>query len=314
MVDHYGGIMAGFVKLFSSIANSTIWREDPPTKIVWITMLVLADRDGYVGASIPGLADAARVSLEETEAALLKFKTPDPYSRTQDFEGRRIMDAPGGWMILNYPKYRAIRSEEERRIANANRVRRFREKHKTACNVTDVTDVTECNALSRPVTPSNAIAEAEAETETKKTKDSPPTPPQAGGKAPPEKKRKPRKPGLFPIDESTDSALIEAWLSAVEAYPTRDVGHNHKTGAWEERNVQRDSPQAQANFLAIARSGKATAEELYACAWVAASDWAKSKGEYQWIPNLATFYGPEKAKWLEYLTRARLALSKLETA
>lgn len=52
--------MSGYTKLFSSIIDSTIWRESKETKIVWITMLAKADRYGVVEASLPGLADAAK--------------------------------------------------------------------------------------------------------------------------------------------------------------------------------------------------------------------------------------------------------------
>ncbi len=32
-----------YTKLFHSIVTSTIWRETDPTRIVWITMLALAE-------------------------------------------------------------------------------------------------------------------------------------------------------------------------------------------------------------------------------------------------------------------------------
>lgn len=159
--------MSGFVKLFSSIVDSTIWREDPETKVAWITMLTKADRNGYVFASIPGLADAARIPIDKLELALDKFRGPDKYSRTKDHDGRRIIDVDGGWLILNYTKYRELRSQEESRIANAERVKRYRAKHS---DVTLVMDVTECNASSLDVTLGNAIAEAEAEANPEKKK------------------------------------------------------------------------------------------------------------------------------------------------
>lgn len=105
----------GFTKLFSTIVTSTIWREDDKTRIIWITMLALADADGKVDASIPGLADAAHVSLGRCEKALTKLLSSDKYSRTQEFEGRRIKEVDGGWLLLNYRKYREKLSQEERR-------------------------------------------------------------------------------------------------------------------------------------------------------------------------------------------------------
>lgn len=105
---------ASFTKLFSSITASTVWCESHTTRIVWITMLAMADRKGRVNASIPGLANFARVTLEECEQALERFRAPDKYSRTPDHDGRRIEDIAGGWQLLNYAKYREMRDAEDR--------------------------------------------------------------------------------------------------------------------------------------------------------------------------------------------------------
>lgn len=106
--------MTGYTKLFGSIVASTIWREAKETKIVWITMLAMAGKTGIVEASIPGLADFARVSLEECEKALKVLSSPDPFSRTKDHEGRRIKAIDGGWLLLNHAKYRAKMSAEDK--------------------------------------------------------------------------------------------------------------------------------------------------------------------------------------------------------
>jgi hypothetical protein len=101
-----------FTKLFSSITESTIWSESSDVRLVWITMLAMADRRGRVWASVPGLANRARVPLADCREALAKFLGPDPDSRTQAFEGRRIEVIDGGWRLLNYEKYRQIRDDE----------------------------------------------------------------------------------------------------------------------------------------------------------------------------------------------------------
>ena len=98
--------MSGYTKLFSTLPLSTIWKEPNETRIVWITMLALANMDGTVDSSIPGLADLARVDLDKCEAALKTLMSPDKYSRTKTDEGRRIKEIDGGWLILNHAKYR----------------------------------------------------------------------------------------------------------------------------------------------------------------------------------------------------------------
>ena len=105
----------GYTKLFASITDSTIWQASDATRIVWITMLSMADQHGYVGASVPGLANRARVNLQDCLTALETLSTPDEWSRTPDFEGRRITVVDGGWVLLNHAKYRAMRDADERR-------------------------------------------------------------------------------------------------------------------------------------------------------------------------------------------------------
>ncbi len=107
--------MPGYTKLFSSILHSTVWREANHVRILWITLLAMADKSGIAETSIPGLADAARISLPDCEDALQRLQTPDPYSRTGDSEGRRIEPVDGGWRIINHGKYRAKMNAEERR-------------------------------------------------------------------------------------------------------------------------------------------------------------------------------------------------------
>jgi hypothetical protein len=107
-----------FVKLHSSLLNSTIWRENNETRILWITMLAMADQYGLVEASVPGLADRARLTIEATREALATLMGPDPDSRTKDDDGRRIAVIDGGWRLTNYDKHRERRSPEERREQN----------------------------------------------------------------------------------------------------------------------------------------------------------------------------------------------------
>lgn len=115
-----------FTKLFSSITASTIWAEPDHTRILWVTMLAMADQHGRVWASIPGLANMARIAIDKCEDSLKSLSSPDRYSRTKDHEGRRIEEIDGGWRLLNHAKYREIRDEEsikesKRKYINARR-------------------------------------------------------------------------------------------------------------------------------------------------------------------------------------------------
>lgn len=127
--------VAGYTKLFNSILASTIWREDDKTRIVWITLLALSNKNGIAETSIPGLADLARVSVPDCEMALKKLMAPDSYSRTKDHDGRRIEPCDEGFVLLNHAKYRAKMSADERR--EYNRVKQAEHRQKVSTNVNE---------------------------------------------------------------------------------------------------------------------------------------------------------------------------------
>lgn len=116
----------GYSKLFSEIVMSTIWREPDHVRIVWITLLAIKDRWHKVNASLPGLADIARVTIDECLEAIKALSSPDHYSRTQENEGRRIQQIDGGWVVLNGEKYRNKMSLDERREYNRIKQREYR--------------------------------------------------------------------------------------------------------------------------------------------------------------------------------------------
>ena len=152
-----------YTKLFSSIVTSTIWSEDDKTRIVWITMLAIADKNGEVHGSVPGLARVAGVPVDACRDAIAKFLSPDLDSRTKDDEGRRIEEIDGGWSLLNHQKYREMASKDEMRESEAKRKARYRARvarnngGSVSQNVPD---------MSRPVPKSQHIAEADTDTDT----------------------------------------------------------------------------------------------------------------------------------------------------
>lgn len=145
-----------YVKLFTSILESSIWSEDAETRLVWITMLAMADREGHVRASISGLARRANVSVDGCRAALERLQQPDPESATEEHRGRRIEPVEGGWLLFNYVKYREIRTEEQLKAAARQRRKYYREKRETSRSLnTDAdteADTKKYKGLSEPET------------------------------------------------------------------------------------------------------------------------------------------------------------------
>ncbi len=121
-----------YTKLDAGLIFSTVWREPHTTRIVWVTMLAMADKHGEVMASVPGLADASRVTQPECQAALHAFLSPDPDSRTPDYQGRRIEKIPGGWVLLNHGEHRKRGDGEDRKAKAAARAQRYRNRQKAS--------------------------------------------------------------------------------------------------------------------------------------------------------------------------------------
>ena len=117
-----------YTKLLGSIVDSSISNEDHVTFRVWIIMLAKADKDGYVWMSVGGLAHAARATGEQCRAALDKFMSPDPDSRSEDYDGRRIEKVDRGWLLLNHQRIRDMRDEDTKREADRKRQRDHRDK------------------------------------------------------------------------------------------------------------------------------------------------------------------------------------------
>lgn len=101
-----------FVKLFATLTDSSVWDLPDNVRVIWITMLAMANSRGRVHAAITGVANRSRKTVAEVEEALRVFTSPDPHSRTKEHDGRRVAPIDGGWVILNYEKHRAAKNAE----------------------------------------------------------------------------------------------------------------------------------------------------------------------------------------------------------
>jgi hypothetical protein len=118
--------MDGYCKLHAKIVMSSIWSEPAHVRLLWITMLAVADADGNVEGSVCGLANLARISVDECEQALRRLQQPDPFS-SDGTDGERIQALTDGvWHILNHTRYRE--RQTRRQALDAARKKRARAK------------------------------------------------------------------------------------------------------------------------------------------------------------------------------------------
>jgi hypothetical protein len=115
-----------YEQALGSLIHSTIWREPDHVRLVWIAMIAMANSDQIVEASIPGLADVARVSVDRCEQALERLQAPDSYNVHGDQDGRSVAAVDGGWRILGQAAGRLSAAERRAKAAERQRERRAR--------------------------------------------------------------------------------------------------------------------------------------------------------------------------------------------
>ena len=121
-----------YSKLHQSIVNSSLWVAPDSTRILFITLLAMADKDGMIYGSRQGLTRIANIDPGDMENAWHELLSPDPDSsdriRAPENEGRRIEEVSGGFRLLNFDYYRGLRNEDERREQNRAAQERHRAK------------------------------------------------------------------------------------------------------------------------------------------------------------------------------------------
>ena len=113
--------------LDSSLAKNRVLRH------FFMDMLLLSDCDGNVILTPDAIGKRTGWSDAEVAWGLEELQKPDRMSRTPANNGCRIVPLDGhgyGWQIVNYAQYRDYRTAAEVRAATAERVRRWRERHK----------------------------------------------------------------------------------------------------------------------------------------------------------------------------------------
>lgn len=122
--------MTGFVKLDTGILDSSLWAEDATTRIVFITLLAMAGPSGLCESTAPGIAHRANLPDEVVRTALDRLSEPDVDSRSSVDDGRRIRRVDGGYLIVNYGRYR------KKDYTTAERSKRYRESKSVTRDVT----------------------------------------------------------------------------------------------------------------------------------------------------------------------------------
>lgn len=287
-----------FVKLDCNILTSTLWFHRD-CREVFITALLMAepfevrnsvkqlhvDSLDYTGFEVPagwygmvpaagvGIVRQAGLELKEGLEALRKLGAPDLESRSQDFEGRRMVRVDGGYLILNFVKYR------ERDHTGADRARRYRLRQKPPVEVDP--------SRRDSVTSHRDITQAEAEYRVNKE---PPTPAAAGA----------------PRAEASQVELSPLVQKVLEHWRTVAVPAGLP-------KVLKESPKLLKAIQTRLKDASWLGLYLEAVTFAArhpSADWMRGGGDRAWKCTLEWFLKPDKAE--ETAAKARAAPGRFQ--
>ena len=154
-----------YARVFCEILDSSI-AEDWQARHVFEDFLKLVDpNNGIVDMTREALARRTNIPLDVLNRAIFILESPDPKSRNQDHEGRRLLRLNGhrdwGWVIANFEEYEKIRT----RADATERKRASREKglpptpSKENTNTYSDTDTEQCDSVTCGHDVSHAVTE-----------------------------------------------------------------------------------------------------------------------------------------------------------
>lgn len=142
-------------KFFASTFTGSMFGAGAHVFSVWGYVIANAV-DGTVEVNPNLLASVIGTDAAHIQSALDYLCAPDPKSRTDTDEGRRLVYESGyQYRVVNHAAYRAIRNEEDRRAYNREAQRKHRASKAVKPSVNDINELSNMSAHT----------EAEADTE-----------------------------------------------------------------------------------------------------------------------------------------------------
>lgn len=204
--------MSGYTPVFRSVFEGSLCGQYPDTA-AWLFLLALQDKYGNIDMTPQYISAITGMPAEDLLACIERFMQPDPASRSDTEDGRRLVlidpDRPWGWHVVNHLKYR----EKARKMGY--------DAARTASGV-DATRKRMSREVPRSPAPSRSHTHTQTHTQTERERGAEaPTPPQKDGLA---KKPKKEKRGPLAHFVPKDWEIPDedaAW--ALKEFPSLDV-------------------------------------------------------------------------------------------
>jgi len=196
--------LSGYTPVFDTVFSGSLYGRYPDTA-AWLFFLAMADWQGHVDRTPEYIAGVTGMPLKALRGCIDRFTAPDPHSRSQAFEGRKLVlidvSRAWGWKVVNIEVYRKKASDRNRTESGADAERK------------------RVARASRPEVshgvPRRPTASRHSDTDTDSKSKKPPTGVVRGVKV-----RKPSPASLIPTDFNADTDLT---AYAVERLPGVDV-------------------------------------------------------------------------------------------
>ena len=133
--------MSGYTPVFDTVFKGSLCGRWPDTA-AWICLLALADWRGHIDMTPEYIASVTGMPLPDLLGCIDRFMQPDPRSRSQAEEGRKLVlidpQRAWGWRVVNFTLYRerARNINRTERGESAEKQRRYRERQKALPGVT----------------------------------------------------------------------------------------------------------------------------------------------------------------------------------
>ena len=124
-------------KIFQQIYDGSL-RSDPMVRLVFMDMVILADKDGVVDMTHEAIAARTNVPIKSVCDAIKSLEGPDPRSRSSRENGARIKrldeHRDWGWCLINYEYYIKKGSRADKNEADRVRIAQIRSKNKSVAS------------------------------------------------------------------------------------------------------------------------------------------------------------------------------------
>lgn len=129
--------MSGYTPVFRSVFQGSLCGQYPDTA-AWLFLLALADKNGHVDMTPQYISAITGMPVDELVGCIDRFMRPDPASRGQEEEGRRLLPIDParswGWVIVNHGKYREKARKatyDAQRVEDGRNAQRMRDRRET---------------------------------------------------------------------------------------------------------------------------------------------------------------------------------------